>query len=722
MPTQADAHYVELTNGSYESRSLIAGAQRCVNLFMEQNVSATDLYKITTSEPMHFVHQCTPGLTLLSTAPEYPIRGLYTASNGNVFAVANTSLYNITSSWQWNLISALTPATQDAVTPRSTPVSMVDNGTTLFIVDGSSTGWYCDVNELTGFTIMSANYYPGNQQEVGFYGADKIDYSDTYFILNKPGTNEFYISTSEFVPEIDSETITIAYGGATYSVNDVLTLNDSGGATATVNAVDGSGSITTITLTTPGSTSTLPSNPIGSTGGTGYGATFNASWVVFDPLDFASKTAKPDPIVSIIVQKQVIWLLGSQSFEVWYNSGGQAIGDLATNTFPFQIFQGAFSDHGCGAKYSVAKSNDSIFWLSQDLTGTGIVMQGSGYSAKRISTHAIENTFYQYAQTSTINDAIGYCYNQEGHYFYVLNFPSADATWVFDSSEGQWHERVWLDQNGQEHRHLCNFAVNAFGTVIGTDWANGNLYEYDLNNYSDNGNPIMRLRAFPHQIDMANNRRVIYNQVIANMQVGTDTQAQGFNTVIACDFRNPDGTLLQNYSNLANVGATFTQINEGYNAVIYNDAMTPQGDGTLLYSVAGTPTNADYTVSFNMTPSNYEYVAFYGANAFVIARANESNNGYSATVSSDGTNYFITLIVLMEGGSSTSVELGTLASGFYTVTMVLVSNSITVSVQRSQDGNYVDIAGNWQGSPTQCISIVDSTFTLPGNILVGELT
>lgn len=645
MPTQADAHYVELTSGSYESRSLIAAAQRCVNLYMEQNVSATDLYHITTSEPMHFVHQCTPGLTLLSTAPEYPIRGLYTASNGNVFAVANTSLYNITSSWQWNLISALTPATQDAVTPQPTPVSMVDNGTTLFIVDGSSTGWYCDVNDLTGFTVMSSNTYPGNNQQAGFYGADKIDYSDTYFILNKPGTNIFYISTSEFVPEINTT-------------------------------------------------------------------------IVFDPLDFASKTAKPDPIVSIIVQKQVIWLLGSQSFEVWYNSGGQAIGDLTTNTFPFQIFQGAFSDHGCAAKYSVAKGNDSIFWLSQDLTGTGIVMQGSGYSAKRISTHAIENTFYQYAQTSTINDAIGYCYNQEGHYFYVLNFPSADATWVFDSSEGQWHERVWLDQNGQEHRHQCNFAVNAFGTVIGTDWANGNLYEYDLNNYSDNGNPIMRLRAFPHQIDMANNRRVIYNQVIANMQVGTDTQAQGFNTIVACDFRNPDGTLLQNYSNLANVGATFTKVGS-INGVIFDDAMTPtSGGGAVLYSLAGTPTNADYTVSFNMTPSNYAFVSLSGDTASVIARANPSNNGYKAEISSDGSNYSINLVVM--GGSTTTVELGTLASGYYTVTMVLVSSSITLSVQRSQDGNYVDIAGNWQGSPTQCISIVDSTYQSPGVILVEE--
>jgi hypothetical protein len=111
---------------------------------------------------------------------------------------------------------------------------------------------------------------------------------------------------------------------------------------------------------------------------------------------------------------------------------------------------GAFIQHGCAAKYSVAQMGDALFWLSQDKQGGNVVLKGQGYQAERISTHAIEVAIASYAVKS---DAIGYTYQQEGHQFYVLTFPTADRTWVYDLVTGEWHERVWLDSDGVEHRH-----------------------------------------------------------------------------------------------------------------------------------------------------------------------------------------------------------------------------------------------------------------------------
>jgi len=160
----------------------------------------------------------------------------------------------------------------------------------------------------------------------------------------------------------------------------------------------------------------------------------------------------------------------------------------------------------------------AVFFVSADPQGQAIVMMGSNYNASRISTNAIEHAMSQY---STISDAIGYIYQEEGHMFYVLNFPTADATWVYDISTSLWHERTWNDTNGIEHRHRSNVFAFAYGSYVVGDWQNGNLYALDQNNYTDNGAPIVRTRSFPHVLNEL--KRVIYRKFVADMQCGAQT-------------------------------------------------------------------------------------------------------------------------------------------------------------------------------------------------------
>lgn len=99
-----------------------------------------------------------------------------------------------------------------------------------------------------------------------------------------------------------------------------------------------------------------------------------------------------------------------------------------------------------------------------------MVMMGSNYNATRISTHAIEHQIQQY---SILYDAVGYIYQEEGHMFYMLSFPSADATWCYDIASGLWHERAWNDSNGIEHRHRSQVFASAYGTSVVGDWQTG---------------------------------------------------------------------------------------------------------------------------------------------------------------------------------------------------------------------------------------------------------
>jgi hypothetical protein len=203
-----------------------------------------------------------------------------------------------------------------------------------------------------------------------------------------------------------------------------------------------------------------------------------------DPLSFASAEGSPDGLVAINVNHREAWLFGTDSVEVWYNAG--------LPDFPLTRIQGAFNELGCAAAFSVAKLDNSVFWLGQDARGEGIVYRSQGYQGQRISTHAVEWQIQQYADMS---DAVGYTYQQDGHGFYVLNFPTADRTWVYDVATQGWHERAGF-LNGSFTRNRSNCQCNFGGTIIVGDFENGNIYSLDLTTYADNGGPQKWLRSW----------------------------------------------------------------------------------------------------------------------------------------------------------------------------------------------------------------------------------
>lgn len=203
-----------------------------------------------------------------------------------------------------------------------------------------------------------------------------------------------------------------------------------------------------------------------------------------DPLEFASAEGAPDGVVGLVVDHREVWVFGTSTIEVWYDSG-------ATD-FPLQRIQGAFNEIGCAAAYSIAKLDNGLFWLGADARGQGIVYRANGYTGTRISTHAVE---WQIQQYGTLSDAIGYTYQQDGHAFYVLIFPSADTTWVYDVSTQVWHERAgWSNGAFTRHRSNCQMAFN--NQIVVGDYANGNVYAFDMDAYADNGQIQKWLRSW----------------------------------------------------------------------------------------------------------------------------------------------------------------------------------------------------------------------------------
>lgn len=392
---------LQLVQGAYQARSVIANAQRCVNLYPELN---------TKDAEAPYTHYCTPGLVTLAQGPIAEVRQLYTASDGKLFAVIGNVIYYVPDTFV--LLALGTLSTQYGA------VSMYDNKATLVVLDGTTSGRSVDLA-----TLAFSNYNPAN-----FVGGNQIRYIDTFLVSS--------------------------------------TLNGN---------IQSSGSGTT---------------------------TYNA-------LAIATITGDADQLQIIDVVHKEIWAFGRRTTEVWSNVGGFP--------FPFQPIPGVFLQHGIAALRSLAKWGLNIFWLSQDNNGEALVMMGTAYKADIISTPAISDAIGGYEK---FDDAIGFTYQQGSHIFYVLTFPTADVTWVYDLSTQLWHERAWLDTNGTLHRHRANCVAFAYGKTICGDWQNGKLYNWDLHTYTDDGDKILRLRSFPHIVSSLD--RISYKQFMADIEVGTD--------------------------------------------------------------------------------------------------------------------------------------------------------------------------------------------------------
>lgn len=238
-----------------------------------------------------------------------------------------------------------------------------------------------------------------------------------------------------------------------------------------------------------------------------------------DGLDFATAEGGPDNLVSVIVDHREIWLLGENTTEVWIN-----VGDV---DFPFQRIQGAFLEIGCAAVNSVAKLDNSIFWLAIDDRGFGTVQRAVGYAPQRVSNHSFEAAVARYRKGGTIADAVAYTYAQEGHAFYVITFPTANATWAYDASTNLWHERAYLNPaTGSLDRHRSNCQMQFAGMTIAGDWQTAKLYRMDLDVYTDDGATLPMIRVCPHITN--DTKYVIFNALELTMQTGVGlTTGQG---------------------------------------------------------------------------------------------------------------------------------------------------------------------------------------------------
>lgn len=186
----------------------------------------------------------------------------------------------------------------------------------------------------------------------------------------------------------------------------------------------------------------------------------------YDPSDIATAEGSPDNIVGMIIDHREVQFFGSETVEIFYNSGAAA--------FPFERQGNAFIERGCFDRDSIVKIDNSVNFMGDDR----VVYRLTGYQPIRISTHAIEY------QLRNVSYARGFAYDQEGHKFYCLD--TDNGTFVFDQATGLWHERKSVDLTGWR----VNGAVKAYNMVLLTSGQDGKIYRPSLDLNTEDGERI----------------------------------------------------------------------------------------------------------------------------------------------------------------------------------------------------------------------------------------
>lgn len=203
--------------------------------------------------------------------------------------------------------------------------------------------------------------------------------------------------------------------------------------------------------------------------------------LAWDALDYNNAYGLPDDTVAVLNNQRQIWVLGERSVEVYWNSG---------DTFPLSKVDGAFIEFGCGAALTAQKMSGSVVWLSDN----GQVLVATGYTPKRVSNFAVEQAIQDAGDYSA---AEAFVYNMDGHIFYCLQIPGCSTTWCYDITTDQWHERAELVNGAFAKSRVTKYA-HAYGKHVVAGGDSGEIYVYDNDTYTNDGDVLVRERTIPH--------------------------------------------------------------------------------------------------------------------------------------------------------------------------------------------------------------------------------
>lgn len=235
----------------------------------------------------------------------------------------------------------------------------------------------------------------------------------------------------------------------------------------------------------------------------------------WNALDFENAEAVSDNLLNVYADKNLLFLLGERSTEIYTNTGNA--------DFPFEAIRQAMSHFGLASKNTLTFCDGNLYWVGKNQTGGLAVLRlAQGADPEKVSDHRLDD-YLSDLEPDVIESAFGLGIWWRGHPWYVLSITLAEGhgrTFVYDVSVEEWFEwssysETWNVQGrwrGNDHFYFG-------GKHIVTDGDSGDLYELRNDVYTDFGLPIVRERRT--EIMNTGMEPIAFNQFSLMIETGT---------------------------------------------------------------------------------------------------------------------------------------------------------------------------------------------------------
>lgn len=242
----------------------------------------------------------------------------------------------------------------------------------------------------------------------------------------------------------------------------------------------------------------------------GYGLAFNPTtgrvqlsalndFGTFSGSNFFARSKFPDPWQAMFIDPNgLIWLIGTETFEVWYNTG--------QGTQPWAPLSGLFGRYGIVAPFAYTVTGLGQFWIATSPEGGIDVVSTRGAMPQPVSNSAMETAVEGFRRTGTIENAEMLSYHDQGQTFINSAFPDAVGntlgyapTWTYGIEMESWSERgQWNSSTGEYGLWAPRVHADCFGKHLVGDRTTGTIWVMDSTVSTDvDGNGIRRLRRTP---------------------------------------------------------------------------------------------------------------------------------------------------------------------------------------------------------------------------------
>jgi hypothetical protein len=302
----------------------------------------------------------------------------------------------------------------------------------------------------------------------------------------------------------------------------------------------------------------------------------NQSASIFAALDFTEETDLPDSMIGLRAVGGRVWAFGRQRMVAWINTGAAG--------FPFTRDNSSRIDVGLVNANSLVKLENTLYWLGRTPDGAVRAFVLNGYTPMPISTPAEEQVW----QNSFVEDNWAWGYQEEGHPFYVITFPTINATYCYDRKENRWHRRTHFNSGtgAQDYYPVTCHTYNPFlgGHIVG-DLNGPRCYLQSRSYFTEHGTSIERRRTSPHIFGSGYRNQYRGFWLDANTQAATLRYSDDYGTTYSAA-RGPD-ILNADHAEWRRLGSS--RSDRIFDVRITDDTQPVVLSGAYVDAEAGTP-------------------------------------------------------------------------------------------------------------------------------------